>query len=339
MKKIPVGILGATGLVGKSYLKLLKNHPQFEVVFLASSERMVGEKPPFENLVLDSCENIEKAAKSCRYIFSALPPHAAILFEEKYAKAGLRVISSSSIHRLSSDIPMIIPEVNSDHLEVLRAQQKNRGFHKGFIVTKPNCTLQSYLLPLFPLHLAFGLKKLLITSMQALSGGGASVVSSEAAGNITPYIEGEEEKSEIEPLKILGAIESGNIKPATNIQISAHCNRVPVIDGHLTTVSASFHGKFSLSEIVSLWESFKGPPQMQSLVSAPEKPIIYHPLQDRPQPILDRQSGEGMSVTVGRLRKCPVLDIKFVSLSHNIIRGAAGGGVLIAEQIEASNYG
>ncbi len=341
MKKIPVGILGATGMVGQSYISLLENHPQFEVVFLATSsnaknikERWQQPKPlpdKIRSMPLYSCAEIKKA-RMCKYIFSALRNSKAKEWEEQYARAGLRVISSSSHHRHFSDIPMIIPEINSEHLEIIETQQKNRGWDQGFIITKPNCTLQSYLIPLFSIHKTFGIKKLIITAMQAVSGGGCfGATSLEMMDNIVPYIEGEEEKLQIEPLKILGHIRNGKIIPIDTIKISAHCNRVPLIDGHLTTVSVELESKTKASEIEMLWKSFQG----VDLVSAPKHPIIYQTQQNRPQPRLDRLAGNGMSVTVGRLRECPVLDYRFVSLSHNTIRGAAGGGILIAEQTEA----
>lgn len=341
MSRIPVGILGATGMVGQSYINLLENHPQFEVVFLATSsnaetieDRWKHPKPLPERIAsmpLHSCAEIEKA-RDCKYIFSALGSSKAKEWEEKYASAGHRVISSSSHHRLTPDIPMIIPEINSEHLAIIETQQKNRGWDKGFIVTKPNCTLQSYLIPLFPLHKTFGVKKLIITAMQAISGSGYfEPTSLEMMDNIVPYIEDEEEKSQTEPLKIFGHIRDGKITPIDTIKISAHCNRVPVIDGHLTTVSVELESKATATEIETLWKSFQG----LALPSAPKHPIIYQSQQNRPQPRLDRLAGKGMSVTVGRLRECEVLDYRFVSLSHNTIRGAAGGGILIAEQIEA----
>lgn len=345
--KIPVGILGATGMVGQQYLKMLLTHPYFEVVFLAASDQSAGKSyadavkgkwylnstPP--EMKVHSLDDIAEAKKSCRIVFSAVSTEAGRIYEEKYAEAGLIVVSNTSAHRFTIDVPMLIPEVNPEHLDIIPIQQKNRGWGKGLIVVKPNCSLQSYLIPLFPLHEEFKIKKLIITTLQAMSGAGANFSISD---NVIPYIAHEEEKSEREPLKILGAVVGNEITMATGIDIAAHCNRVPVVDGHMACVSVEFEKKPSENEILALWENFTGEPQRLKLPSAPEKPIIYFREQDRPQPQLDRDVDKGMAVTVGRLRTCPVFDYRFTALSHNTVRGAAGGGVLNAELLVAKGY-
>ena len=306
-EKIPVGILGASGLVGKQYALLLQNHPRFELVFQSSRKTI---------------ENFEKARK-CQLIFSALPSSIAQSIEPEYARRGFPVFSTASCHRLEKNVPLIIPEINPDHLEMIGVQQKNRGWDRGFIVSKPNCTLQSYLLPLYPLHKRFKLERLSVTNLQAISGAGAGY---ELNNNVIPFIPDEEEKSETEPLKILGKWDGENLH-SPSIAISMHCTRVPVEHGHLACVSASFKEKPSLDEVLTLWKTFNG----LKLPTAPKQPLIYFEENDRPQPQLDHLCGGGMSIAIGRLRKCPLFDIRFVALSHNLIRGAAGGGLLTAE--------
>ncbi len=298
MDKIPVGVVGATGLVGERYVKLLKGHPLFELTATASSK----DSPAI--------------MKGCKIVFSALPSFAAAEWEPILAEMGALVLSSAATFRLDADIPLVLPEINLDHFALLEKQRQERGWSGG-IIAKPNCSLQSYLLPLFPLHQAFGLKSLLITTFQSISGAGAGF---ELSDNILPHIEGEEEKSEREPLKILGL---------PRLPISVHCNRVPVSIGHLATVSVAFEGKPTRKEILSLWKDFK--PLSAGLPTAPDQTIIYHEEVDRPQPKLDRDQGEGMSVTTGRLRECPVLDFRFTALSHNVVRGGSGGGLCTAE--------
>lgn len=307
MSKISVGLLGASGLVGEEYLRLLKNHPQFEVVF-----------QPNRNTLLDF-----DAARPCQFLFSALPSDKAQQVELEYAKRGFPIFSSASCHRLEEDIPLIIPEINPDHLEMIPLQQKRRGWEKGFIVAKPNCTLQSYLLPLYPLHKRFQLERLAVTNLQAITGAGRTF---KLSGNIIPYISGEEEKSETEPLKILGTWDGSRLHPALLV-ISSHCNRVPVLHGHLACVSASFKKKPTLDQVLEAWETFPG----LDLPTAPKRPLLYFEENDRPQPLLDASYDRGMAVAVGRLRSCSLFDIRFTALSHNLIRGAAGGGVLTAE--------
>jgi aspartate-semialdehyde dehydrogenase len=355
MKKIPVGILGATGMVGQHYLHLLRAHPWFEVTFLAASDASSGKKfreavlgrwhhdtallEQFGELHVHRFDEIPRAKKSCSFVFSAMTTEGAKVYEELYAQAGLPVISNACYHRMTSDIPLLIPEVNPEHAKIIPIQQKNRKWKRGFIAVKPNCSLQSYMIPLFPLHRHFQIEALILTSLQAISGAGHPGLSSlDILDNVIPHIADEEEKSEREPLKILGKLGNNQIKPASNIAISAHCNRVPVREGHLACVSVRFKQKPSREEILELWTHFCALPQEMILPSAPKRAIIYQHESDRPQPRLDKHQGGGMAVTVGRLRPCPVFDFRFVALSHNTIRGAAGGGILNAEFLLHQGY-
>lgn len=355
MKKLKVGVLGATGMVGQNYISLLEGHPWFEVAHLVASPSSAGKKyhdavagrwhmrndipKDIADLKVYSINDVESARKNCDFVFSALDSEIAKEWEEKYAEVGIPVVSNASTHRYTSDVPMIIPEINPQHLEIIPIQRKNRNWKKGFIVVKPNCSLQSYLAPLFALHKKFRIKKAVITTMQAVSGAGHPGVSSlDITDNMIPYIGGEEEKSEKEPKKILGKIEGNRIAYDGSFEISAHCNRVPVIDGHMACVSVEFEKKPGKDEILDAWKNFKGLPQELKLPFAPDKPIIYREEDNRPQTRLDRDNGKGMAVTVGRLRECNVLQWRFVGLSHNTIRGAAGGGILNAELLKAKGY-
>lgn len=343
MTKINVGILGATGMVGIQYAALLANHPRFQLTFLAASERSAGKRyaellgarwhhpfPPPDQIV-HHIDQIDQAKKSCSLLFSALSNESARVWESEYAKNGFGIISNASCHRSSPDIPMIIPEINHDHLKVLSLQQSLRNW-EGFIVVKSNCTLQSYMIPLAPLHDAFTVTKLHLSTLQAVSGAGYPGLSSwDMLDNVIPYIAGEEEKSESEPLKIWGTLTPGGIQPSQEITISSHCNRVPVSDGHLACVSVAFKKRPTQEQILEAWREFTPLPQQLSLPSAPNPLILYREEPDRPQPRLDRLAGSGMSITVGRLRPCPLLDYRFSALSHNTIRGAAGGAILCAE--------
>jgi aspartate-semialdehyde dehydrogenase len=358
--KIPVGVLGATGIVGQQYLKILDNHPWFEVTYLAASEASSGktfkeatsgrfflqndlsQKISNQTIhkVSDKREDLKKAVNSCQFVFSALETEAAKCYEEVYAKGGLAVISNASAFRNYPDVPLLVPEINAHHLDVIAYQKKLRGFDKGFIVVKPNCSLQSYICPLYAILQKFPIKKVIVNTMQAISGAGWPGVSSfDILDNIIPYIAGEEEKSEKEPLKILGSIESESIKNADDLIFSAHCNRVPVIDGHMACVSVEFRDLIPcLEEVITLWDNFIGLPQKLNLPSAPLKPILYRHESNRPQTKLDRDNDKQMCTTVGRLRNCQAMHIKFVGLSHNTVRGAAGGGILNAEILKALNY-
>ena len=354
-KRIPVGILGATGMVGQQYMQLLQNHPWFEVTFVASSEQSAGKTygeavsgrwymqsaipSCYESIPVHHVGDIAAAKKSCAFVFSAMSNEGAKLYEESYAKHGFPVISNASYHRHDFDVPVLIPEVNHDHIDIIPLQQANRKWDRGYIVVKPNCSLQSYVIPLAPLHNCFKVKKLSITTLQAVSGAGYPGVSSlNIIDNIIPYIAGEEEKSEQEPLKIWGKIQNGKIISADDIAISVQCTRVPVLDGHLACISVEFESKPKEHEILELWHKFQALPQQLKLPSAPTTPIIYQSQNDRPQPRLDRNAGNGMSVTAGRLRECPLLHYRFVALSHNTIRGAAGGGILNAELLLKQGY-
>ncbi|MBP9840818.1 MAG: aspartate-semialdehyde dehydrogenase [Simkaniaceae bacterium] len=332
-----VGILGATGLVGQQYIQLLAHHPVYEIVFLSASKKgktykeavqgkwkVAGEIP--EAIASMPVHTIDELDERCDLVFSAVGSDIAKEWEEKIAQRGIGVISNASYHRLDPFVPMIIPEINPHHLEIIPMQQRERGFKLGgFIAVKSNCSIQSMLLPLAPLHHAFELKKIMVTTLQALSGAGYPGISAlDMIDNVIPWIDGEEEKSEIEPLKIFGSLGKKGIISHPTLEISAHCNRVPVLDGHMTCVSAEFRVKPSLEDVLAIWQ---------------KTPMLtYLEAVDRPQPRLDRDRDKGMGVTVGRLRECKVMDLRFVALSHNVIRGAAGGGVAIADLIMKEGY-
>ena len=360
MKKFRVGILGATGMVGQNYIRLLKNHPWFTVTHVAASansagvsyERSVAGRwqmptPIPENvkpLIVSDVADIKAAKKHCDFVFSAfeLPDKNLIKkMEEKYAAAGIPVVSNASANRWTEDVPMLIPEINPEHLEMITVQRKNRGWKKGFIVAKPNCSLQSYITPIYALIRAgYKIEKIFITTLQAVSGAGyPGVPSLDVIGNVVPFIAGEEEKTEEEPLKILGTIKKGKFQKNKNLKISAHCNRVPVADGHLACVSFKFEGKPPKREdIIKIWLKFRALPQELELPFAPNRPILYRREDNRPQPRKDRDVEKGMAITIGRLRKCHLFDYKFAALSHNTVRGAAGGGILNAELLVSQGY-
>jgi aspartate-semialdehyde dehydrogenase len=354
-KKLRVGILGATGMVGQQYIMLLNEHPWFEVVFVVASQNSAGktyeeatkgrwhmkESIPHSvaSLVVLPVDAIGEAVKQCDFVFSALDTPIAKEWEEQYAAAGLPVVSNASTHRHTPDVPMIIPEINPGHLEMIPRQQKARGWEKGFIVVKPNCSIQSYMAPLAALNKKYKLKSVFVTTMQSISGAGhPGVASYDILDNVVPFIGGEEHKSEIEPRKIFGTMKGAEFVYNESFTISAHCNRVPTIDGHMACVSFSCEKKPTKDAILELWNEFTGEPQILSLPLAPAKPIIYRQEENRPQTRLDRDADKAMAVTVGRLREDPVLHWKFVGLSHNTVRGAAGGGVLIAELLKAKKY-
>ncbi len=358
-KKIRVGVLGATGMVGQKYMQLLENHPWFEVNYVAASPNSAGKKyagavagkwsmateipKRLGGLVVEDASNVEKAVGQCDFVFSALEmdKEAIKALENNYAGHGIPVVSNASAHRWTEDVPMLVPEINPEHLDIIPVQKKNHGWKKGFVIVKPNCSLQSYLTPIFALEKAgYKIKKMIITTMQAVSGAGyPGVASLDIVDNIIPFINGEEEKSEKEPLKILGKIANGKIVNDDSIKISAHCNRVPVVDGHTACASIEFAEKKPAKEqILEIWKEFKAIPQELKLPFAPEQPIIYREEENRPQPRKDRDTDKGMAVTIGRLRQCNVLDYRFVGLSHNTVRGAAGGGILNAELLKEKGY-
>jgi aspartate-semialdehyde dehydrogenase len=354
--KIKVGILGATGMVGQNFVRLLNGHPWFEVVHLAASASSSGKKyseavagrwhmredipADIKDIMVDDAGDINKAVGKCNLVFSAveLDKQAIIAMESEYANKGLAVVSNNSAHRATPDVPMLIPEINADHLNIIPDQQKNHGWSKGFLVVKPNCSIQSYMLPVYALIKAgYKVDKMILSTLQALSGAGyPGPAAIDLVDNIIPFISGEEEKSEVEPGKIFGKIQGGKIISDQSIKISAHCNRVPVTDGHTACVSIQFAGKKpEIAEIIKIWESFSDLPQELKLPSAPIPPMVYRTEPNRPQPQKDRNAGNGMTVSVGRLRTCNVFDYRFIGMHHNTVRGAAGGAVLIAELLKA----
>jgi len=338
-----VAILGATGAVGQRFIQLLQGHPWFQIEVLAASERSAGKKYKDAcNWLLESnlpreiaekpvvhadVESVEKAGK-IDFVFSALPGDLAGPVEAEFA-AIYPVFSKASSHRMDNDVPLIIPEVNPDHAALIPVQKRLRGW-KGFISTDPNCSTIQLAMTLKPL-MQFGLSQVMVSTMQALSGAGyPGVPSLDIIDNVVPYISKEEEKMECEPLKILGAFDGKRVCNADFV-LSASCNRVSVRDGHLESVFVKLDENPTLDEIEEAFKNFKGEPQKLKLPSAPENPIVVRKEQNRPQPRLDRNEGEGMSVVVGRIRKDPIMTVKYICLGHNTIRGAAGGGVLSAE--------
>jgi len=347
MKKIPVGILGATGMVGQWFVKLLAGHPWFEVTALAASARSVGKtyaeaatwvvpgEPPeaVKEMTVRRCE----PHLPCRLVFSALPATEAGPIEEAYAAAGYVVSSNAGSHRYDPDVPLLIPEVNPGHLGLIEVQRRRRRW-QGFIVTCANCSTAQLVLALEPLRRAFGLRAINAVTMQALSGAGyPGVPGLSILDNVIPYIPGEEEKVEREPKKIWGVLQGEEIAEA-ELAISAHCHRVATRDGHLEAVSVALERKATLEEVIAALRGFRSLPQELGLPSAPARPIVVKKEPDRPQPRLDREEGGGMSVVVGRVRECPVLDWKLEVLGHNTVRGAAGGAILNAELLLAQGY-
>ena len=356
MKKYKVGIIGATGMVGQRFATLLENHPWFEPVCLAASANSAGKKykdavkkwlmtaPMPEKLkdvvVLDASADKEKIASQVDFCFCAvnMKKDEIRALEEEYAKLECPIVSNNSAHRFTEDVPMIIPEVNADHLEVIKAQRQRLGTKRGFIAVKSNCSLQSYVPLLHPLK-KFGIKCAAVTTYQAISGAGKVFETMpEIIDNVIPYIGGEEEKSEKEPLKIWGEVNGGKIVPASSPTITAQCLRVPVSDGHTAACFVSFENKPSKEEILAAWAEFAGEPQTLKLPSAPLQFIHYFEEDNRPQPKLDRNTENGMAICAGRLREDNLFDYKFIGFSHNTLRGAAGGAVLLAELLAAKGY-
>jgi aspartate-semialdehyde dehydrogenase len=355
-QKLKVGIVGATGMVGQRFIILLANHPWFEVVSLAASARSAG-KPYYEavngrwamsrpipekigNLTVKDAGAIQAISAEVDFIFCAvdMPKDAIKKLEEDYAKAETPVISNNSAHRWTPDVPMVIPELNPEHIGIIEAQRERLGSKYGFIAVKPNCSIQSYVPALHPL-MKFGPQEMVVCTYQAISGAGKTFKDwPEMVDNLIPFIGGEEEKSEQEPLKIWGKISGNAIVAATNPIISAQCIRVPASDGHMAAVSVRFEQKPTQAEIIELWTHYKGKAQLLNLPSAPQPFIKYFEEDNRPQTNLDRDFGGGMGITIGRLRPDNIYDYKFVALSHNTVRGAAGGGVLTAELLKAEGY-
>jgi aspartate-semialdehyde dehydrogenase len=346
--KLRVGILGATGVVGQRFIQLLEDHPQFEVTALAASGRsqrktyaeactwrLPGEMPDrMKKIVVQS----PHPPLDCDFVFSSLPGEIAGDAEESFARAGCPVITNSSSHRMDADVPLLIPEVNPEHLELIAAQRHARGFEHGYIVTNPNCSTIVIAMALAPLHRDFGVESCIATTMQAISGAGyPGVASLDITDNVLPFIDGEEEKIESETVKILGHVDGTTVKVAA-MKVSAQCNRVNVIDGHLATIRVKLSQSASLDQVREALASFSSLPQELKLHSAPPKPIIVRDEFDRPQPRLDRDAGFGMSITVGRIASDNVLDYRLVALGHNTIRGAAGAAILNAELLVALGY-
>lgn len=349
-KRIPVAVLGATGMVGQRFIELLQGHPWFELVGLAASEqhrkqpygqvarwRLLGEMPAsVATLPVMPCKPGELAG--AKIVFSALPAEAASQIEAEFALAGVAVFSNAKNYRMFPDVPLVVPEVNPDHINVIPQQRKAHNW-SGFIVTNANCCATPLVMALQPLQEAFGLRKALVTTFQAISGAGyPGVPSYDILDNVIPFIGGEEDKLESETQKMLGTwSESAGFEDAPLV-MSAHCNRVATREGHLECVSVEFAREVAREEVLEVWESFVGEPQRLNLPSAPARPLIYRREADRPQTLLDRDAGRGMSVSLGRLRPCPILHQKFVLLGHNTIRGAAGGSILNAELCVNKGY-
>ena len=337
--RIEVGILGATGMVGQQFVKFLQNHPWFEITWLGASDRSAGKTyreatswrldgvmpANVENIKVEDC----KPGNAPRLVFSSMDASVATEIEQAFARAGHVIVSNSRNHRMEPDVPLLIPEINSDHLKVIPLQQRRRGW-KGQIATNPNCSTMALALALVPLK-PYGIKRVLATTMQAISGAGyPGVASMDINANVIPFIGNEEEKMQQETQKILGEFTGDAIRPLA-AKVSAHCNRVPVVDGHMVATSVELERKVDVAELIEAIGKYRSVPQERKLPSAPPRPVIYMEEKDRPQPRRDAERERGMAVFVGRLRECPVLDYKFMALGHNTIRGAAGAAVLNAE--------
>src|SRR5438105_7156981 len=346
-QKIPIGILGATGVVGQRFIQMLEHHPWFEVAWLAASDRSEGKtygeaarwrlKTPIPAAVAAMKVSPATPEGAPKIIFAALDASIAAEMEPRFADAGCAVVSNSSALRMQSDVPLVIPEVNGGHIKLIDVQawRKKSG---GFVVTNPNCSAIGLVLALAPLHQQFGLETVMAVTMQAVSGAGyPGVASLDILGNVIPYIAKEEEKMEEETLKLLGRLNGAKVVPA-GFAMSAQCNRVAVEDGHTESVSVKLKKKARLEEIIAAWNEFRSEPQELRLPSAPDQPIEYLGASDRPQPRFDADRGAGMTTCVGRLRPCGVLDWKFTVLSHNTIRGAAGAALLIGELVKVKGF-
>ncbi len=356
MKKYNVGIIGATGMVGQRFATLLENHPWFNVTVLAASARSAGKTykeaagnrwamqapmpKSMEDMIIIDASDVKAVAEKVDFVFCAVDMKKDEIraLEEAYAKAECPVVSNNSANRFTPDVPMIIPEINDNHLEIISSQRKRLGTKKGFIAVKSNCSLQSYVPAIHPL-MPYGVKKVLACTYQAISGAGKTFERwPEMVDNVIPYIGGEEEKSEQEPLKIWGKIENGEIVKASSPSITAQCIRVPVSDGHTAAVFVELENKPSKEEIIKVWESYSGKPQELNLPSAPKQFLHYFTENDRPQIKSERNLENGMAVSIGRLREDTQYTFKFVCMSHNTLRGAAGGAVLLAELLCAEGY-
>jgi aspartate-semialdehyde dehydrogenase len=346
-QKIPVGILGATGVVGQRFIQLLEDHPWFEVAWLAASDRSAGQaygdaarwrlKTPIPERIRRMSVSPADPKDAPRVIFAALDSGIARELEPKFAEAGCAVVSNSSAFRMQKDVPLVIPEVNPDHLALIELQSWRKK-SRGYIVTNPNCSAIGLVVALAPLHQKFGVESLFVTTMQAVSGAGyPGVASLDILGNVIPYIANEEEKMEEETKKLLGQLNSNHVQDA-GFSMTAHCNRVAVEDGHTESVSVKLKQKVDVEQVLAAIRDFKSKPHELGCPLAPEHPLVYDAAQDRPQPRFDLDRGNGMTVSVGRLRPCGVLDYKFTVLSHNTIRGAAGAALLNAELLKVQGY-
>jgi aspartate-semialdehyde dehydrogenase len=344
MKPIEAGILGATGMVGQHFIRFLEGHPWFRLTWLGASDRSAGKKlrdatswrldGVMPDSVADMVVSDSKPGNGApKLLFSSMDASVATEIERAFAAAGHCIVSNSRNHRMEPDVPLLVPEVNAGHLELIAHQQKNRGW-EGMIVTNPNCSTIVLTMALGPLA-RFGIKRVIAATMQAVSGAGyPGVASMDIIANVIPFIGGEEEKMQQETQKILGSVANGVAAPL-NAKVSAHCNRVAVVDGHMVAASVEFEKRPTLDEARQAIEEFRGVPQLRKLPSAPERPVVYMAEADRPQPRRDAGRDRGMAVFVGRLRECPVLDLKFIACGHNTIRGAAGAAVLNAELMVA----
>ncbi len=358
MKKYNVGIIGATGMVGQRFMTILENHPWFDVKVLAASSRSagkaykdaIGDKWCMANpipaamadmIVMDADNDVEKIGQLVDFVFCAvnLDKDATKAIEEKYAKAEIPVVSNNSANRHTPDVPMVVPELNADHIKVIESQRKRLGTKRGFIAVKSNCSLQSYVPALYPLDAKYGVEDVLVCTYQAISGAGKTFDTwPEMLDNVIPFIGGEEEKSEQEPLKIWGKVEGDEIVKASKPHFTAQCLRVPVSDGHMAAVFVRFKNKPSKDEILAVWKEFKGRAQELDLPSAPKQFLNYFEEDNLPQTKLQRNLENGMAISIGRLREDTQYDYKFVCLSHNTLRGAAGGAVEYAELLCAEGY-